>query len=35
MDKVFTQAPRKQFEFDANVARVFDDMLKKSLNPLL
>lgn len=31
MDKVFTQAPQKQFEFDANVAGVFDDMLCRSI----
>lgn len=31
MDKVFTQAPQKQFEFDANVAGVFDDMLSRSI----
>ncbi|MBX7489939.1 carboxy-S-adenosyl-L-methionine synthase CmoA [Helicobacter turcicus] len=31
MDKVFTQTPQKQFEFDANVAGVFDDMLSRSI----
>ena len=31
MDRVFAQAPQKQFEFDANVAEVFDDMLNRSI----
>ncbi|MCI5968645.1 carboxy-S-adenosyl-L-methionine synthase CmoA [Helicobacter sp.] len=31
MDKVFTQEIHKQFEFDANVAGVFDDMLSRSI----
>ncbi len=31
MDKVFTQAPQKQFEFDEKVAGVFDDMLSRSI----
>ncbi len=31
MDKIFTQEPQKQFEFDAKVAGVFDDMLVRSI----
>jgi tRNA (cmo5U34)-methyltransferase len=31
MDKVFTQPIKKQFEFDENVATVFDDMLERSI----
>ena len=31
MDKVFTKAPQKQFEFDAKVAGVFDDMVSRSI----
>ncbi|TLD85017.1 carboxy-S-adenosyl-L-methionine synthase CmoA [Helicobacter sp. MIT 11-5569] len=30
-DKVFMQTPQKQFEFDAKVAGVFDDMLSRSI----
>ena len=30
-DKVFTQAIKKQFEFDQDVAAVFDDMLSRSV----
>jgi len=30
-DKVFTQPIKKQFEFDAEVAAVFDDMLQRSV----
>jgi len=31
MDKVFSRAIKKQFEFDENVASVFDDMLERSI----
>ena len=31
MDKVFTQPIKKQFEFDASVASVFDDMASRSI----
>lgn len=31
MDKVFSQPIKKQFEFDENVASVFDDMLERSI----
>ncbi|WP_331775886.1 carboxy-S-adenosyl-L-methionine synthase CmoA [Sulfurospirillum sp. 1612] len=31
MDKVFTKPIEKQFEFDENVATVFDDMLERSI----
>lgn len=31
MDKVFSQPIKKQFEFDENVASVFDDMLDRSI----
>ncbi|MDE5603338.1 MAG: tRNA (cmo5U34)-methyltransferase, partial [Helicobacter sp.] len=31
MDKLFTQSPQKQFEFDEKVAGVFDDMLSRSI----
>ncbi len=31
MDKVFTKPIKKQFEFDAEVAAVFDDMLQRSV----
>lgn len=31
MDKVFKENPKKQFEFDAKVAGVFDDMLERSI----
>lgn len=31
MDKVFQEPIKKQFEFDANVASVFDDMLERSI----
>lgn len=31
MDKVFTKPIKKQFEFDENVASVFDDMLSRSI----
>ena len=31
MDKVFTKNPKKQFEFDEQVAGVFDDMLERSI----
>ncbi len=31
MDKVFTKPIKKQFEFDADVAVVFDDMLERSI----
>ncbi len=31
MDKVFTNPIEKQFEFDENVATVFDDMLQRSI----
>jgi tRNA (cmo5U34)-methyltransferase len=31
MDKVFTKPIKKQFEFDENVASVFDDMLERSI----
>lgn len=31
MDKVFTHPIKKQFEFDENVAIVFDDMLERSI----
>ncbi|KAA6226359.1 MULTISPECIES: carboxy-S-adenosyl-L-methionine synthase CmoA [unclassified Campylobacter] len=30
-DKLFQKTPQKQFEFDKNVASVFDDMLKRSI----
>ncbi|WP_456430654.1 carboxy-S-adenosyl-L-methionine synthase CmoA [Nitratifractor sp.] len=30
-DRVFCEAPEKQFEFDATVAAVFDDMLDRSI----
>jgi len=30
-DKVFTKAIKKQFEFDEEVAAVFDDMLLRSV----
>ena len=30
-DKVFNQPITKQFEFDADVAAVFDDMLRRSV----
>ncbi len=31
MDKIFTENPQKQFEFDAKVAGVFDDMVSRSI----
>ena len=31
MDKIFTESPQKQFEFDEKVAGVFDDMLSRSI----
>jgi len=31
MDKVFSKPIKKQFEFDENVASVFDDMLERSI----
>lgn len=31
MDKIFIQPIKKQFEFDENVATVFDDMLERSI----
>lgn len=31
MDKVFTKPITKQFEFDEDVAAVFDDMLERSI----
>ncbi|PID47240.1 MAG: carboxy-S-adenosyl-L-methionine synthase CmoA [Proteobacteria bacterium] len=31
MDKIFSKANKKQFEFDASVASVFDDMLHRSI----
>jgi tRNA (cmo5U34)-methyltransferase len=31
MDKIFTKPIEKQFEFDANVASVFDDMASRSI----
>lgn len=31
MDKIFSQPIKKQFEFDENVASVFDDMLARSI----
>lgn len=30
-DRIFTKEPKKQFEFDAQVASVFDDMLERSI----
>ena len=31
MDKIFAENPQKQFEFDAKVAGVFDDMVSRSI----
>ena len=31
MDKIFTENPQKQFEFDTKVAGVFDDMVSRSI----
>ncbi len=31
MDKIFQQPIKKQFEFDENIASVFDDMLERSI----
>ncbi|EJT2319094.1 carboxy-S-adenosyl-L-methionine synthase CmoA, partial [Campylobacter upsaliensis] len=30
-DELFKQNPKKQFEFDASVASVFDDMIERSV----